>query len=152
MSYDSEVDQSGRIEFTKEDTVLALSDGVGYTILIPSIVKRSCVRALRRRGFSGPTFYIQLFAVALFFLLKGQMEGHPQIAIDVEYEGKEAQIKEHLLNLLHRDGVSVERDQITFRHIGKKSPAHMLSLDTLRGRKEASRTLTEADLLGQFRG
>ena len=152
MSYDSEVDQSGRIEFTKEDTVLALSDGGAYTILIPSIVKRSCVRALRRRGFSGPTFYVQLFAVALFFLLKGQMEEYPRVAIDVEYEGKEAQIKEHLLNLLHRDGVGIERDQIEFRHIGKKSRAHALALDTLRGLKEASRTLTEADLLGQFRG
>ena len=152
MPYDSEVDQSGRIEFTKEDTVLALSDGVAYTILIPSIVKRSCVRILRQRGLSGPTFYVQLFAVALFFLLRGQMEGHPRIAIDVEYEGKEAQIKEHLLNLLHREGIAVERDQIEFHHIGKKSQAHALALDTLRGRKEASRMLTEADLLGQFRG
>lgn len=152
MPYVVEVDQSGRIEFTKEDTVLAFSDGVSFSVLIPASVKRACVRKLRERGLSGPTFYVQLFATGLFFLLKDHIESLSQVCIDVEYLGKEAQIKEHLINLLRRAGHRVESDQIQFRWVGKKSAAHVLALETLRGDKRPDLTLGQEDLLGEFRG
>lgn len=35
-----EIDQSGKIEDTRKDTVLAFSNGKNYSILIPAEVKR----------------------------------------------------------------------------------------------------------------
>jgi hypothetical protein len=151
MPHVVEADQSGRIEFTREDTVLAFSDEISFSVLIPASVKRACVRKLRERGLSGPTFYVQLFATGLFFLLKDHIESLSQVFIDVEYFGKEAQIKEHLINLLRRAGHRVESDQIQFRWIGKKSAAHVLALETLRGDKKPDLTLGQEDLLGEFR-
>src|SRR3990172_2318981 len=95
-----EVDQSGKIEFTKEDTVLAFSDGISFSLLISATTKRACIRRLRAAGLSGPTLYTQLFAVGLFFLLKEHLKRWTQVMIDTEYFGREPQIKEHLLNLL----------------------------------------------------
>jgi hypothetical protein len=146
-----EVDQSGRIEFTKEGTVLAFSDGINFSVLIPAPVKRACVQELRDRGLSGPTLYVQLFATGLFFLLKDYTESLSQIVIDLEFFGQEAKIKEHLLNLLRRAGHRVEPGQIQFQRIGKKSRAHRLALDTLRGKKEPGLILSREDILKEFR-
>jgi hypothetical protein len=56
-----------------------------------------------------------------------------------------------LINLLRRAGHRVESDQIQFRWIGKKSAAHVLALETLRGDKKPDLTLGQEDLLGEFR-
>jgi len=148
---DVEIDQSGRIEYTKHATALALSDGISFSLLIPATVKRACIRTLRRQGLTGPTFYVQLFATGLFFLLKDHIEVLTQVVIDVEYTGKETQIKEHLINLLRRAGREVEPWKIQFQQIGKKSPAHELALDTFRGDREPDIVLTQEDILGEFR-
>ena len=71
--------------------------------------------------------------------------------IDIEYFGKEAQIKEHLINLLRRAGCVVHADQIQFQRIGKRSPAHVLALETLRGHSKPDLVLSKEDLLGEFR-
>ena len=94
MLHNVEVDQSGKIEFTSEDTVLAFSNGKQFSLLVPATVKRECVQQLRQVGLSGDTLYIQLFATCLFFLLKGHLNNLARIIIDIEYSGKEAQIKD----------------------------------------------------------
>lgn len=146
-----EVDQSGRIEYTKEDTVLAFSDSIHFSILIPATAKRRCVRELRDRSLSGPTLYTQLFATALFLLLKNHIKKISQVVIDVEYKGKEVQIKEHLLHLFRRYNLPVDTDKIDFDWIGKKSPAHILALEALRGDRDPDLTVTEGQLLREFK-
>ena len=91
--HDVEVDQSGKFEVTKTDTVLAFSNGVSFSVLIPTTVKRNCITQLRKRGLTGPTLYVQLFAVGLFFLLKDYIDQFDEVVIDTEYEGREALIK-----------------------------------------------------------
>lgn len=145
-----EVDQSGRIEYTRHDTVLAFSNGISYSILIPRAVKRNCINELRRRGLSGTTFYIRLFATALFLLLKDYIGDLERITIDTEFPGREPQIKEHLINLLRRSGYPVEAHQIEFRSVGKQSPAHKLALATFRGNREPDLRIGEEDLLKEF--
>ena len=56
MQHYIEIDQSGKIERTQENTVLALSDGVKASILILAVEKRECVKQLRLRGETGRTF------------------------------------------------------------------------------------------------
>lgn len=142
MSHTVEVDQSGRIEFTTEDTALAFSNGVSFTVLIPKSVKRACIKELRAQGRAGATFYFQLFAVGLFFLFQNHIERLATIIIDTEFEGNEPQIKEHLLNLLKRNGYKIDPEQIGFGHIGKHSPAHHRALATLRKQEKPRLCLT----------
>ena len=106
---------------------------------------------LRRRGLQGPTFYIQLFTTALFFLLKDHIKDLDRVVIDVEYYGKEAQIKQHILHLLRRAGYQVVTDQIQFQRIGKKSSAHVLALGTFQGNRAPNVVLSEEKLLGEFK-
>ncbi len=77
-----EVDQSGKIGDTKVPTVLAFSNEESYAILIPAKVKRECVQRLREQGRTGKTFYMRLFAIGLFFLLKEHALGADQIALE----------------------------------------------------------------------
>ncbi|MFQ5855819.1 MAG: hypothetical protein ACE5LU_09280 [Anaerolineae bacterium] len=107
-----EVDQSGKIGDTKVPTVLAFSNADSYAILIPAIVKRACLQELRQRGKSGTTLYMQLFATGLYLLLKDHIQDLPLVAIDIEYSGHNAMIKQHLLNLLWRADVTVPAARI----------------------------------------
>lgn len=146
-----QIDQSGRIEFTKDHTVLAFSNGISFAVLIPASVKRECIAELRARGLSGPSFYVQLFAAGLFFLLRDHTPRLSRIIIDLEYYGKDAIIKRHLLNLLHRADCYLHPDQIQFQPIGKKSRAHVLALETFRGKRKPDLVLDKDTILKQFR-
>ena len=151
MSHVVELDQSIRFDDTSDDTVLAYANGDHRSVLIPANVKRECLRVLRARGHSTKTLYFQLFATGLYFLLKERIESLTRVVIDLEYMGRDAQIREHLVNLLRRDGKVIDAEQIQFAQIGKVSPAHDLAIDTLRRRKEPDQVLTVEDILGQFR-
>lgn len=151
MMHVVEVDLSGRIEATNMDTVLAFANGMKSSISIPSTVKRECVLALRRLGLSGTTFYLQLFAVGLFLLLKDHIEKISLVILDYEYQGKEAEIKRYLSNLLQRSGHKITPDQTQFLHIGKQSPAHNLALKTLQGEEKPNRVITSKEILIEFR-
>jgi hypothetical protein len=150
MSHIVEIDQSGKIEDTSQDTALAFSNGVQFALFVPSTVKRACVRILRDSGLTGQTLYFQLFVTLLFFLLKDNISLLTKVIIDVEYTDKNSQIREYLLNLLHRHNLVVEPHQIQFDYIGKKSPAHILALATLRKRKPANCTLDVEEILREF--
>src|SRR5215212_5215092 len=145
-----EVDQSGKIEDTKEDTVLALSNGMHWSILIPATVKRSCITKLRSRGEHGKKFYLRLFAIALYFLLQDHIEHLSHAIIDIEYTGKDAQIKRFVMNLLQRSGRKVQAGQLRFMLVGKQSAAHALAWDTLRGRRKPDRVISLVELLKEF--
>ena len=146
-----QVDQSIKIGDTKDPMVLAFSDTESFSILIPAEVKRACLRELRGRGKSGTTLYVQLFAVALFLLLKGHLDKITLITVDIEYPGHSLAIREYLLNLFSRAGFNVSGEMIRFQRIGKQSPAHDKALYTLRGELQPDRTITAEDLLAQFK-
>jgi len=147
-----EVDQSGKIEQTDRATALAFSNGISYTVLIPARVKRKAINLLRATGKRGKSVYISLFAAALYQLLKDHLDKIELIAIDVEYEGNEQDVKLTLLNLIWQRRPTYSADNITFRHIRKKSPAHKKALATYRQVIRADHTLKVADLLAPLSG
>ncbi len=150
MKHIVEVDQSGKVEYTREDTVLAFANGITRTVLIPATVKRDCVTMFRLMGQKGSVFYLQLFAIALFFLLKEHGAQLSNIIIDEEYYGREGDIKRYLLNLFHRAGTAVSARQIHFGYVGKASTAHALAKATLRGKKKPDKILTVAEIMREF--
>jgi len=148
-----EVDQSGRVDQTDRITVLALANGLRYSIQVPATAKRSCLRELRRKWSSKDpkSGYVVLFATLLFFLLKAHVPKLKTVLVDVELPGHEASIKEHVLNLFKRHGMKMDRDIIDFQRVGKKSPAHDLAIKVFRGKVAADRKVTAEEILGEFR-
>jgi hypothetical protein len=142
-----EVDQSGKIEQTHKDTVLAFSDDINYAVLIPARIKREAINLLRATGKRGKNLYISLFAAALYQLLKNHLDRVDLIVIDMEYEGNEQDVKLMLLNLIWQRYPTYPAANITFHRIGKKSPAHKKALATYRGIARADRTLKVEELL-----
>lgn len=151
-----EVDQSGKIEDTVTDTVIAFSNGKQFSILISSQVKKMCIRELRDKGMTGKSMYWLLFTAALYFLLKDSIHKNVIVIIDKEYIGHEAKIKEHLLNLLRRANNFVHSDQIQFDLIHRKyqkgNPmAHNTAYLTKQKKIRPNIILKAEDLLSQIK-
>jgi hypothetical protein len=142
-----EIDQSGHIEMTRDNTALALANGQRYAILIPPKTARACVQELRRKGIKAPHMQIRLFSAALFFLLKDHINEHMAVVIDVEYAGLNKEIQRQLLRLLRQDGIHINADQIAFGYVGKKSPAHDLAIATYRGKVKPDRVIGVEEML-----
>ncbi|GAB4462602.1 MAG: hypothetical protein Kow00120_29380 [Anaerolineae bacterium] len=147
-----EVDQSGRVDETNRATVLALADGMAYSVAISAGDKRECIQALRGRrwGKDPTTLYVLLFATLLYLLLREHAGKLDRVIIDTEYPGHEAIIKGHVLNLFQRSGVRVDPMIFSFQQVGKKSPAHALGARVFRGKAAPDRRLTAAEVLAEF--
>lgn len=145
-----EVDQSVKMEYTRQATVLALANGKTYTIQISATTKQACIHHLRERGIKPPQMQVRLFATALYFLLKDHIAGLQSVTIDIEYQGHNEQIKTHLMNLLRRAGTIVSGVQIIFRLVGKQSPAHKASIEVTRRKKQPDQVIGLADMLDEL--
>jgi len=142
-----EVDQSIKIGDLSRATVLAYSDHIHLTVLIPAQVKRSLMEQLRARGKSKIRATVQIFAIALFLLLK---ETAPQIGvvvIDTEYTGYEPDIEGMLLNYLREIEPGFDKGRLVFRQVGKSSPAHKRAISTHRGEVKPDKVLKLEDFL-----
>jgi len=140
-----EIDQSGRIEFTGTDTVLAYSDDKQYAILIPSIVKREIVRKYRKTV-KAKIFFLKLFSVCLFLLIKNDLNKLDEIVIDIEFEGREKDIKNMLLNHIRKIDPKFPKHKILFRRITKESRAHKLALSVFRDAVKENKVITTKEI------
>jgi len=147
-----QIDQSNKIE-RPGDTALALSNDKNYTICIPAREKREAIGVLvqRRRGRRRKWVILQLFAVALYYLIRELPPGE-RVTIDMEYTGHEDDVKNALLPLLWRDDPGFDVENIIFGHVGKSSSAHKKALAVQRGKTKANRKLKADDLLRQIIG
>jgi hypothetical protein len=142
-----EVDQSGKIEATNRDTILAFANGESRAIRIPASVKREAFQWLRTRGKRGFRATLHLFAACLSLLPRGHLLKLQEVTIDEEYIGREADLKAMLLRLLWRVNSTFPAERITFARIGKKSPAHLLALAVFQKKKPPDQVMTFRDLL-----
>ncbi|RME43679.1 MAG: hypothetical protein D6791_14880 [Chloroflexi bacterium] len=145
--HDIEVDQSGRTDVLTDDTVLAFSDSIQSAVLIPARVKRQCYRQLKAAGMRKRLIGVKLFAAGLVLLLQPHIVALEMITIDVEYEGWEPVVKEHLLRHLRQVRPDLSNWQITFRRIGKGARAHDVALATFRGDREPDYQIGVEELL-----
>ena len=143
---DLEVDQSGRIE-ESGPTAIAVSNGKHRTTLLSARVKREVFGRLRRMGNSSKRACVRTFAAGVFLTILPVCDSNTRIAIDLEYPGYEATIKSMLLRWGQKAGVSVPPESISFRQIGRSSPAHHRAYHVFRKTQEPDRVLSVADLM-----
>jgi hypothetical protein len=114
------IDQSGKIEDTAKDTVLAYANGKPYAVFISKRHKRRIQELFRRCGLPR-LFVYYLFAAGLFYLLKG-LRTSSAIIIDTEYPGKDKIIAGLLTVLL--EYYSKPTHDIRFSRVGNHPKVH----------------------------
>ncbi|MBI3559007.1 hypothetical protein HY085_01295 [Candidatus Gottesmanbacteria bacterium] len=116
-----EIDQSGRVEYTSHDTVIAFSNSEKKAIKLKAKDKRKLQEFFRSVG-KGHTYVIKVFSFLIFLLVKDYK--FSKIVIDTEYVGRDGVIRGYLLADLAKMGRIVEPGAIGFSRIGKLSEAH----------------------------
>lgn len=130
-----EIDQSGKIENTNKDTVIAFSDDTSRSILIKARDKREIQKIFRKIGKSR-IFVYKLFSILIFLLIKRQLRKIDQIFIDNEYPGWEYLIKDYLLREIRRIKPDFEPESISFKEVGKKSRAHYMTRNIIHKKRD----------------
>jgi len=148
----TDIDMSGRIEETNKPTVLALANGLSFSILISARDKRTVIDTLRthKPHWERKLIHIFVFGTLVFMLLKDYLEKLDYVVIDPEYPGYERDIKDRILLLCRKHRVQVNKEQITFEYVGKKSPAHAVAIAVFRGERIPDRQVTADAILREF--
>lgn len=138
---DIEVDQSGKIENTRVDTVVAFSDSKTKSILIPAKEKRRLQKIFREAGKSR-VFVYRTFAILIFLLIKDDLKDIDYLTIDNEYPGQDMLIKNYLLQEIRRTRFILDKKAISFGRLTKKSPAHKEAYAVYKKNKEPNKVVT----------
>lgn len=126
------VDQSGHVEYTSRDTVVAFTNSEEGTLRIKAETKRQLQEIFRRQG--KPTLFVyRTFACLVFLLLTAHQKTITDVVIDPEYPGKEKLIKDIILELFRKQ--KKKEPEIHFQRIGNHPKVHYLALDTFNRRK-----------------
>ncbi|NQU78410.1 hypothetical protein HQ545_01445 [Candidatus Woesearchaeota archaeon] len=139
MSY-IEVDQSGKIEDLRQNTVVAFSNDTFSSAYLDRRIKREILFEYRHKV---KQIVQKMFAICLFYLLEEHIENKHTVIICKEYTGWEELIKRQFCRLLNKDF----GDVIQFRSIGKKSKAHTIALLTNRNVLKYNKKLSKKDIL-----
>ena len=128
------IDQSGRLEFTKHDTVIAYSAKNGLTKSIFISAKEKRILQGKFRNIKQDKFYIyKTFAFLICEIVKDDISNISIINIDMEYEGKEFLIKGFLTTFMKKHFEEFTANQIRFVHVGKNHQCHYTAIKTFQG-------------------
>jgi hypothetical protein len=129
------IDQSGKVEDTSKNTVLAFSNKINGSILIKAVEKRKLLRMFREQN-RPKIFTFQLFSILIYELLvKYKIKNHI-VCIDIEYPGQNDLIKSYLIQLVNKfKGIDVTSHDIYFALVGKQSNVHKVAITGLRKNK-----------------
>lgn len=119
MAY--EIDQSGKVEDTSKDTILSLTNGRSYSIVIPAKVKKKLQVFFRKSG-TPRKYVLFVFSIGIQLLINVTPNKNTiDIFIDMEYPGKDPLIIGVLKKLM-----PANKRNIYFTRVGKRSRAHYL--------------------------
>lgn len=136
-----EVDQSWKIENTNKHSVLAFSDGLTSSVLIPAEDKRILQKFFRDAG-KPEMFVYHTFAVLTYHLVKDRLDKIDTIVLDREYPSKEGLIKDLLLQLIRKHRPNFDKNSIWFEELKKKSNAHWEAYWVFKGEKNPDKIVT----------
>jgi hypothetical protein len=116
-----EIDQSGKVEDTSKISVIG--DSIGNNVWITQNDKRFIQHVFREMG--KPQMYmIRSFAALTSILISLSVKDNHTFRIDIEYPGRDAEIKAFIVMYLEKMGLKIDAQRISFSTIGKKSKAH----------------------------
>ena len=140
-----QIDQSGRVEYTSHDTVIAISNGERNAILIKAKDKRYLQQVFRKMG-KNNIFVFRVFSLLIVQLVK-ITKCCEELTIDLEYPGRESQIKNYILEDLKNSGSKINTENIKFGRIGKKSEAHWHAYYVFKKKRKAEIVITAKEVL-----
>lgn len=139
-----EVDQSGKIEQTSLDTILALSNDIHYTLVLRKRTKRILQTVFRSQNKQRMFIYIT-FAVLVAILLK-ETKPRTKVVIDTEYIGHEDLLKKQIIEYAILLDVAVI-PILEFGFIGKASPAHTLAEKVAYKKRKTDKIVSLAEIV-----
>lgn len=141
MTY--EIDQSGKIEDTARNTVLAYANSSMKTIIITRKVKRKIQELFRKHGMRR-SFIYHTFAAGVYHLIRN-FKKQESIVIDMEYPGKDQIITKMIQKILQ--AYKKPAHNIEFRRIGNHPKVHYAAYDVFAGKKKADLKIGVNDLI-----
>ena len=141
-----EIDQSGKIENTSKNTIIAFSDGKFKSVFISAKDKREIQKFFRKIG-RAKVFIYKVFAILIFVLIRSNLKEIEEIIIDEEYPGKSSLIKNLLIQEIRKINPHFKKENIIFKRIGKKSRAHFLAYGVAIGKKKADIEVNAREIL-----
>jgi hypothetical protein len=141
MAY--QIDQSGKIEQTNKDTVIAYSNNHQYAIIIHRRVKRKIQEVFRLHGFTS-LFIYYLFSVGIYYLIE-HIARVSDITIDTEYPNKDKIIRGFLNGFLEKNKKPIHN--IHFARIGNRPKAHYAAKDVFDKKIKPDKILMLKDII-----
>ena len=138
-----EVDQSGKVEQTHVDTVVAFRNGEQYSVLLKKKIKVEILTKYRNKY---KDVHYRLFATLVFYCIRSYLHKIQLIVIDVEYERRDADIKKHLLRFIWKEHPKFDGSLIMFSRIGKNSKAHRLAYQTFAEKLAPNKIVTKEEV------
>lgn len=138
-----QIDQSGKIEQTNKNTVVAVTNGKSVVLKITSIEKQKLIKTLTLLKKPHKTYIMEILSVIIYIALCDLKID--DVIIDTEYTGHNASIKEKLIQLFEKDHTLYPN--IHFGFIGKHSHAHIKAIEVFRGDRKANKVLKAEDVL-----
>ncbi len=115
-----EIDQSGKIEQTNHVTVIALTNGVQYTILVKKNDKRLIEKEFRKHKLY--KLHSQITFATLIAIIVSKSKVTKSILIDTEYPSYDNYIKKIVLDLIGNKCPTIK-----FGFVGKESRSDVLA-------------------------
>jgi hypothetical protein len=149
-TYSAQVDLSGRIDDISSPTVVSISAGLSYSILLPVDEKHRALKltaafrpklgVLRRR--------LLIFSLLLSHLIIDYVEKLDRIEIDNEYPGHDPSIKNLILQFLKGKASS---HQLVFTKLDKGGLASQMASRVYKGEMRADWVITAEELLSPLK-
>lgn len=137
-----EVDMSGKIE-DYLDTVVAFRNKEQYTVLLKRKIKTEILTEYRTKH---KDIHYRLFAILVYLCIRNYLSKIQLIVIDKEYEGREIDIKKHLLKFIWKEYPNFDKNIIQFSRIGKRSSAHRIAYQTFKGKWAPNKILNKKEV------
>ncbi len=145
---DIEIDQSGKVEQTGKDTVVACATKKGFarSLRISAREKRKLQKFFRKIG--KPSMYVyKVFSVLIVMLIRTHLDSFDRIIIDTEYWHQDHILRNLIVEILRKDVPSFDPARIIFRQIGKNSPAHDVANATYKRKQKPTLQVTAREVL-----
>ena len=136
MSY--EIDQSGKIEDTARNTVLAYSNNNKGAVIMIAKDKRKIQERFRKCGI--PKLFIDYTFAALLVLLLKPLKTVTQVTVDIEYP-KHTELIGKLVN-------KIIPIHIIWKYIGKSSRAHDTGYKVYKGKLDLGKKVSIGEIWG----